>query len=189
VGRGALAGPVLVGAVAMPVGFKTRKKGLPILKDSKKLSESQREEWVSFIKKSEEVVVETARVSAGVVDRINISQAGNLAGSRAMERLIKRVGEKNIKGIILDKGLKLGILSSVKIKTEVKADEKYKEVMLASVMAKVERDKYMKRLHKKFPNYGFLNHVGYGTEEHRKQIKLCGLSDIHRKSFCGKLIF
>ncbi|MFA5173527.1 MAG: ribonuclease HII [Candidatus Paceibacterota bacterium] len=191
VGRGALAGPVVVGVAAVPYGFKMKEKDLPILKDSKKLSEKQREEWFSFIKKEPKIFFGTARVNVLGIDKINITQAANLAAGRAIFKLIKKIGEKNIKSIVLDGGLFIKnkrfqeeIFKKTDKKTLPKADEKFKEVMLASIMAKITRDRYMKKLHKKFPEYGFDRHVGYGTKLHREKIKLCGISLAHRRSFC-----
>jgi ribonuclease HII len=195
VGRGALAGPVMVGVAAIPFGFRIKEKGLPTLQDSKKLSEKQREEWFSFIKKEPKILFETARVNVLRIDKINITQAANLAAFRAILKLVKKMGEKNIKSIVLDGGLfiknrkfQAEAFKKIDKKTLPKADEKFKEVMLASIMAKVKRDKYMKKLHKKFPEYGFDRHAGYGTKFHREKIKLCGVSLVHRRSFCKFLV-
>lgn len=206
VGRGALAGPVVVGVAAIPFGFKIKEKGLPALKDSKKLSEKQREEWFSFIKKEPKIIFETARVNVLKIDKINITQAANVAAGRAVLRLMKKAGRENIRSVILDGGLYLKIpnvrrqIGKTKetdyfkgqkrlmtARTIVRADEKFKEVALASIVAKVGRDRFMRRLHKKFPEYGFDRHVGYGTKFHKEKIRLCGVSAVHRKSFCGFL--
>ncbi|MDD4761816.1 MAG: ribonuclease HII [Candidatus Pacebacteria bacterium] len=189
VGRGALAGPVVVGAVA--ILDSNKKECFRILKDSKKLSEKQREKWFDFIKREPKIFFKTARVNPKGVDRINVTQAANLAAWRSVFELVRRIGEKNVKSIILDGGLfiknkefQAKTFKKIDKKTLIKADEKFKEVMLASIAAKVVRDRYMQKIHKKFPEYGFNRHVGYGTKLHKEKIKLCGLSLAHRRSFC-----
>lgn len=190
VGRGPLAGPVTVSAVAVPVNFKLPLNFQFKLKDSKQLTENQREAWFGHIKKYPEIYRAVASVYPKVIDRINISRAANLAATRAFKKLVGNylkttVGSK----VFLDGGLFLNVkvLSAIgcKIipKTIVRADEKYNCVKLASIIAKVTRDKAMKRNHKKFPSYNFERHKGYGTKAHIAAIKKYGLSPIHRRSF------
>jgi ribonuclease HII len=71
----------------------------------------------------------------------------------------------------------------INVKTIIKGDEKIPAIALASIVAKVKRDKLMRRLHKKYPRYDFINNVGYGTRRHIRAIKKFGLSPIHRRSF------
>ncbi|MBI5147732.1 MAG: ribonuclease HII [Parcubacteria group bacterium] len=188
VGRGALAGPVAVAAVLLPSGFgrEIAKAGLP-MRDSKKLSPKQRENWFRFIKNHPKIFYAVASVSPKIIDEINISQAANLAATRAFHRLIanRKAQSKHYK-VFLDGGLylqkipysKFHILNSI-----IKGDEKIPAISLASVVAKVTRDKKMKKLHEKYPRYDFMNNVGYGTEGHIKAIKKCGHSAVHRRSF------
>ncbi|MEK7634624.1 MAG: ribonuclease HII [Patescibacteria group bacterium] len=194
VGRGALAGPVVVAALALPKKFN-----LPIgrinfqlskLKDSKKLSPRQREVWFQYIKELS-LSYGIAAVSPKIIDKINISQAANLAATKALKKLLtdnKQLTTNNYK-VFLDGGLY--IKSKIKnqnfinsnFKTVIKGDEKIPAISLASIVAKVYRDKLMKKLHKKYPRYDFINNVGYGTKKHIKAIKKFGHSSIHRKSF------
>ena len=192
VGRGALAGPVVVAAVLLPQNFQfpsARWRTKLKLRDSKKLSPRQREIWFNFIKQ-QKIPFAIAGVSPKIIDKINISQAANLAASRALLKLIKsyKLKIKNFK-VRLDGGLYVKNLSAsqrtknYKIKTIIKGDEKIPAISLASIVAKINRDRYMKKLHKKYPRYDFINNVGYGTKNHIKAIKKYGLSPIHRKSF------
>ena len=205
VGRGALAGPVTVVALALQINIRTSQVhktcDVPKLKDSKKLSSKQREEWFKWIKKHTNKLENVSMfyavksVSPKIIDKINISQAANLAATNALRRLIQN-SEFRIQNykVYLDGGLYINKskiknqksklqLKNIKIKTVIKGDEKIKAISLASIVAKVHRDKLMKRLHKKYPRYDFIHNVGYGTRKHIKAIKKYGLSPIHRKSF------
>jgi ribonuclease HII len=186
VGRGSLAGPVVVAAAALPEKLK-----LPKLKDSKKLTPQAREHFWRYAKKSRVIFFETARVYPSLIDEINISQAANLAATRALERLLKKgkFGDRKLK-VFLDGGLYLLRTGSfwangylLKAKTVVKGDERIDAIKLASVVAKVVRDRYMLKIHQLYPQYGFNFHKGYGTKFHRQAIRRYGLLKIHRKSF------
>ncbi|MBI5306363.1 ribonuclease HII [Candidatus Wolfebacteria bacterium] len=191
VGRGALAGPVVVAALALPKKFKIDKKllnlKLPKLKDSKKLSPRQREIWFKWIKEQKLNYV-VASVPPKIIDKINISNAANLAATRSVKKLTKsyKLKAKNYR-VYLDGGLYLKNLKPktlhLKSKTIIKGDEKIPAISLASIVAKVHRDKLMKKLHEKYPRYDFINNVGYGVKKHIKAIKKFGFSKIHRKSF------
>ncbi len=194
VGRGPLAGPVTVAAVAT-TNLKSQISNLKNLKlrDSKKLSPRQREIWFKFIKENKKIYYAIASVSPKIIDRINISRAANLAATRALARLLanKKLATRDLK-IFLDGGLHLNTKTLMpngywlNSKTLVKADEKIPAVSLASIVAKVTRDRRMKKLHKKFPQYDFINNVGYGTKKHIKAIKKYGLCKIHRRTFAKK---
>lgn len=192
-GRGCLAGPVVVAALALPKNFKINKKLLslkfPELRDSKKLTFLQREIWFQFIKKSA-LCYSISLVSPKIIDKINISNAANLAATRVFFKLTAGQNDlANRAKIYLDGGLylnKKSLLASGYIlnpQTIIKGDEKIPAISLASIVAKVYRDRLMKRLHKKYPQYDFINNVGYGTKKHIKAIKKFGYSKIHRKSF------
>ncbi len=198
VGRGSLAGPVMVAALAMPMNLKLKIKSANWriklkLRDSKKLSLKQREEWFKFIKQ-QKIYFVVASVSPKIIDKINVSQAANLAATKALQRLIKNY-ELRIKNcaIYLDGGLYIKSkiknqksklqFKNLKTKTIIRGDEKIPAISLASIVAKVHRDKLMKRLHKKYPRYDFINNVGYGTKKHIKALRKFGHSLIHRKTF------
>jgi len=183
VGRGSLAGPVTVGAVLL----KKKTDMPPGLKDSKKLSPGQRENWFRFIRAREKegiLFFAYASVSPSVVDRLNISRAANLAAFRAIRKVMRKSGTKtsNLK-IFLDRGLK--IPSGYNQTSMIKADEKIPVVSMASIAAKVSRDAYMIRASRKYPGYGFEFHKGYGTDFHRKVIRKKGPLKIHRLTFLG----
>ncbi len=180
VGRGPLAGPVTVCAAAIPRGMKfTPLENGVRLDDSKKLTAKSREAWVKKLKKAG-VAFAVTSISPAVIDRVNISRAANLAVKRSLKKLTEEKGipiEHSV--VFLDGGLFVegG-------RTMIKADQKINAVRAASVLAKVHRDRYMKRLSIKYPAYGFERHVGYGTRAHLAAIKKHGLSPVHRKTFC-----
>ncbi len=196
VGRGALAGPVVVAVAALPVGFAPRSRALGALKDSKKLSARQREAWAAYFNGQRNagrsaVVFSIARVYPRQIEKINISKAANMAAERAFGRLMVAHGGGIKTGtkcrIFLDGGLFLGNGTQPKnAKTIIKADEKIAAVKVASIVAKVYRDRLMCRLAKKYPQYGFDIHKGYGTAAHRRAIKKHGPCPAHRLTFTGK---
>jgi ribonuclease HII len=186
VGRGPLAGPVVVCALLMPAGLKFDRKGL---RDSKKLTETSREDWVRKIEKHPDISYALARISPKTIDRINISKAANLAAFRAFTRLAAKMNltAKNC-SVYLDGGLYLGNGSGrLPGKTVVKGDETIPAVSLASIVAKVRRDATMVRHAKDFPGYGFEVHKGYGTAMHLKALRRIGPSSAHRLTFLKKL--
>ncbi|MEK7566246.1 MAG: ribonuclease HII [Patescibacteria group bacterium] len=194
VGRGPLAGPVTVAAVLLTANLKTYKlKNLKTpLRDSKKLNPKQRKIWFYFIKK-QKIPYAVANVFPKTIDKINISKAANLAATKVLGKLItnnRQLTTDNLK-ILLDGGLKVNPNPKTKkfknLKTIIKGDEKIPAISLASIIAKVRRDKYMEKMHKKFPQYNFKRHKGYGTEIHYKLLKKNGASKIHRKSFLSSL--
>ena len=186
VGRGPLAGPVITSAVLLPPKLKIKKRGLKI-KDSKKLTAKQRLQWYQWLKTHPQIKFAVARCQPTTIDRLNISQAANLASYRALIRLTHN--SKFIIGktkILLDGGLKLP--SHISHKTIIKGDEKYNAIKLASILAKVTRDKFMEKKHKLFPQYGFIKHKGYGTKKHIQAIKKHGPCSLHRLTFISKFV-
>jgi ribonuclease HII len=195
VGRGALAGPVTVGVVALPsgakFGFSELKSRKLHLRDSKKLTPKERERWVFYLKRRKDIFSAVASVAPGTIDRINVSQAANLAATRAFRKLMKKNPFLSDRPkIFLDGGLYLNKKAEEKLKarTIIRGDEKITAIKLASIVAKVHRDRLMARRHEKYPHYDFPKHKGYGTAHHMKSLKRHGLSEIHRKSFCRKFI-
>jgi ribonuclease HII len=188
VGRGALAGPVVVAAAMMPSNFKLNGKAPGILKDSKKLSASKREEWFTYLMVHPKISFALARVYPRRIEKLNISGAANAAAEKAFNRVLMASGvhSKECK-TYLDGGLFLGSKNTQgkHAKTIVKGDEKIRAVAAASIIAKVSRDRFMCRLGKKHPEYHFEVHKGYGTEAHMKAIRLNGPSVVHRLTFLG----
>ena len=193
VGRGPLAGPVTICAVVCDKKLYTKLKKdrqlPPLGKDSKKLSQRDRERYARNITKSVQgrtldnfgfVVV---NVSNKIIDKKGISFCIKNAITDGIKKL--KLKPKDCE-VLLDGGLKAPI-EFKKQKTIIKGDEKEKIIAWASILAKVSRDALMCRLAKKYPKYGFEIHKGYGTLKHRKMIKKYGLSNVHRKSFCRSI--
>jgi len=182
-GRGPLAGPVTVGVALTfrEIKFPQDKK----FADSKKLSQKQREEWFDFIKNHPQIYFASASVSAKVIDKIGISKATHTAISRALKKL------KNIRHSVFDiinaelmlDGLLHAPSEYKNQKTVIKGDEKIPVIALASIVAKVTRDRKMVRMAKRYPEYGFEIHKGYGTKSHYEKIKRHKISAEHRKTF------
>lgn len=193
-GRGPLAGPVAVAGVRIKdKGQRTphqnkfgagQVKILRGIKDSKKLTAKQREEWFRILTDHPKIEWAVARVWPKVIDRINIAQAANLGARRVHRRLSldgKRLSLGRTTFAVLDGSLYLP--AYIPHETIIKGDEKIPVIAAASIIAKVTRDRTMLRLHKKYPQYGFDMHKGYGTKLHRMALRRFGHSEIHRKSF------
>ena len=181
VGRGPYAGPLVIGACILPLNRKNF-SWISELNDSKKLSEKKREELYKKIK-SEAPASATGWVSSKELDEIGMSEALRLATRRAVEKI--REQKAPFSEIVID-GISNFLIDTTLEKyvtTMKKADFFVKEVSAASIVAKVERDNYMKDLAKKYPGYGFENHVGYGTALHQKAMEELGLTPEHRRSF------
>lgn len=180
-GRGPLAGPVSVGVVVAPIEFKTVFKKYAI-KDSKKLSEKNRERWYKWLSKERrlgKVNFATALISHEVIDNKGIVYAVKLGIKRCLNRLNLR---PSVCQVLLDGSLKAPLLFKNQT-TIIRGDETVPIIALASIAAKVRRDRYMCRLAKKFPKYQFEIHKGYGTKAHYQALKKYGLSTVHRLSF------
>ncbi len=179
VGRGPLAGPLVIGAVIMP---EEEKEWFTELKDSKKLAQKKRE-VLSEIIWQEAAAVGLGWVSAEELDNIGISEALRLATKRAVKSAQEL--HASFSQIVIDG--KVNFLAGTALEkfvtTVVKADDLIREVSAASIVAKVARDKYMIELAEKYPEYGFEKHVGYGTAKHREAINRFGICPEHRKSF------
>lgn len=173
-GRGPLAGDVYAAAVIL--SDKTLIEGL---NDSKKLSEKRREELFDIIiQKADAYCIATA--SAAEIDELNILQATMLAMKRAVSGL-------NIQPkLALVDGNRLPQLCC-NAEYVIKGDAKSASIAAASVLAKVARDRYMKKLAEDYPQYAFDKHKGYGTKLHYEMIEKYGISDVHRKSFLKRL--
>ncbi len=199
VGRGSLAGPIVVVAAMIPTGLKVRNSSLGTMFDSKKLSAEKRELWNKYFRNHPRIKFALAKISPRVIDRINISRSANRATLRAYQKLISKIqhlppeedpprAETPSTTIFLDGGLYLGNgKNRFLAKTVIRGDEKIQSIMIASIIAKVYRDKLMSRLSKKISGYGFEIHKGYGTKAHLRAIKKLGPSPVHRLSFLKNL--
>ncbi len=184
-GRGPLAGSVAVGAVMIPIGFDWRL--LEGVRDSKKLSEKVREdifERTRELEKASALQFAVSTSSAAYIDTYGIVPAIKRALTEALSRF--EIEPKDCR-VLLD-----GSLSApaeyIHQETIIRGDDTEPVISLASIMAKVTRDRMMKRLSPKYPEYDFHAHKGYGTASHLSAIRRCGLSDIHRTTFCSGLL-
>ncbi len=170
-GRGCYAGPVYAAAVILPKDFYH-----PLLNDSKKLTEQQRELLRPVIEK-ESIAFAVTAVDNREIDKINILQASYAAMHRSLDKL-----DVSPELLLVD-GNRFKPYKSIRHECIVKGDGKYAAIAAASVLAKTYRDEYMLQLHNEFPFYGWNRNKGYGTETHRKAIFSNGLCKYHRMSF------
>lgn len=173
-GRGALAGPVSVGAVILP-NVPRLSRTLSGVRDSKQMTPPQRARWAVTIQ-------QTARAwclgwaSADEIDSLGISAATRLASERALAALPLLPDH-----LLTD--FRLNPDTDIPITSIVKGDQKSLSIASASVLAKTARDALMRELDTQYPGYGFARHKGYGTVVHREAIERLGHSPIHRKTF------
>lgn len=175
-GRGPLCGPVVASAVILD-------KNMIIegVNDSKKLTEKKREELYEKIM-SNALSVGIGMADINEIEELNILGATKLAMTRAVENLkikpdyVLIDGNQNVKTIEIEQ------------KTLVSGDSKSLSIACASIIAKVTRDRLLRDMDEKYPEYGFAKHKGYGTKAHIEAIKKYGITDIHRPSFCKKFI-
>lgn len=177
VGRGAIAGPLVLGAVLAEDNLKNRKI-LRGIKDSKKLTFNQRILWFNKFQKTKFKFYDIF-ISNKIIDQKGMSFALKIG----IEKLLKKIKIKP-SIVLLDGGLKAP--KEYQQKTIIKGDEKNPFIAAASIYAKVKRDLYMIELDKKYC-YCFKDHKGYGTKKHFELIKKNGISKIHRQSFLKKL--
>ena len=183
VGRGPLAGPLVVGAVVLP---DERPAWVAELKDSKKLSAKKREKFAEILR-VEAPAWGLGWVSPVEIDELGMSESLKLATRRAVEE-VQRMARRHrvsFSQIIIDG--KVNFLAGTRLEkfvsTAVKADDLIREVSAASIVAKVARDQYMVEMGAKFPGYGFEKHMGYGTAAHIAAIHEKGICPEHRRSF------
>ena len=170
VGRGPLAGPLVVAAVVLG-------KHVPRdLDDSKKITAKKREALAMEIKRTAEAIG-LGWVSAKVLDDIGMSESLKLATQLAVNQV-----RTDYEQIVIDGTINF-LPDKSNVITMIKADSRVKAVSAASIIAKVARDNYMKNCNEIWPEYGFDKHVGYGTAYHLSAIQQYGASPIHRLSF------
>ena len=183
VGRGPYAGPLVIGACILGDWQNSENtEWIEKLTDSKKLSAKRRDELYVLIKEKA-LAAATGWVSSVEIDEIGLSEALRLATRRAVEQIQKT--KVPFSEIIIDGTM--NFLAGTKLEKYVstlkKGDFLVKEISAASILAKVERDKYMAELDAVYPEYGFGKHVGYGTAAHQKAMEEFGLTPEHRRSF------
>jgi ribonuclease HII len=178
-GRGPLAGPVYAAAVFLPIDFSH-----PFLNDSKKLSVARRESIYEELVENADVIISSARASVKEIETLNILQATHLAMKRAVLALV------DAPDIALIDGLKVRGFPFPQ-QAVVGGDGLSLSIAAASIVAKVERDRYMIAQSKKFPEYGFEKHKGYGTRQHMEALRSHGPCPLHRKTFApiAQLVF
>jgi ribonuclease HII len=170
-GRGCYAGPVFAAAVILPKDFFH-----PLLNDSKKLSEKQRDILRPIIEK-ESIAFGVAPVDNEEIDQINILQASYKAMHLSIDQLKPKPNS-----LLID-GNRFKLYKKISHQCIVKGDGKFACIAAASILAKTYRDEYMNLIHKEFPDYGWDKNKGYGTAVHRSAIERMGLCKYHRKSF------
>ncbi|WP_291117846.1 ribonuclease HII [Flavobacterium sp. UBA6135] len=170
-GRGCLAGPVTAAAVILPENFQ-----LPLLNDSKKLSEKNRFELKPTIEEYA-IAFAVTHLEPEIIDEINILNAS----IKAMQESIMRLNPIPLY-IIVD-GNRFYPFNDTPFSCIIKGDGKYLSIAAASVLAKTYRDEYMNRIHEEFPMYNWKKNKGYPTIEHRDAIQKYGITKYHRKSF------
>lgn len=170
VGRGALAGPVYAAAVILP-----RFHGIKGMDDSKKLAPEAREELAPKIRRKA-VAWAVASASLEEIERLNILHASLLAMQRAVQALAVAPASLRVDGIHAP-------AVACPVETIVGGDARVGSIMAASILAKVERDAEMCRLHQQFPGYGFAGNKGYGTPEHLAALQRLGPCAVHRRLF------
>lgn len=177
-GRGPLAGPVVAAAVILPIRWV--QTGFPsahdFLTDSKKLTAAQRILLFEWLQREEEIQWSVAAVDAEEIDRMNILQATWLAMKHAVESLPVPPVHCLVDGLPVQ-GMPCPHTALVN------GDARSYSIAAASVIAKVTRDRFMEACDKEFPNYGFREHKGYGTQRHLDAISRFGPCALHRRSF------
>lgn len=183
-GRGPLAGPVVASAVVLKTWDSimdvTDDPSFELIRDSKTLSEKQREKALLLIEENFHIGIGIC--SHDTIDRINILEATYLAMKKALTDLASKINRRD-NCIILVDGNKIIPSLSLEQRAIIGGDGSVKSISAASIVAKVTRDRIMKEMHKKYPEYGFTRHKGYGTKYHLEKINLCGACPIHRLSF------
>lgn len=172
VGRGCLAGPVVAAAVVLSKPLSG------VFFDSKILTEARREELFEIVKAEHQWAVGFASVLE--IDRINIFHASHLAMRRAVNGLRLKSGH-----VLVDGKFIIPSLRGLSQTALIKGDSRAEPISAASIVAKVTRDRLMKDLARKYPQYGFEVHKGYATEQHRKALAQVGPCRMHRRSFRG----
>lgn len=170
-GRGPLAGPVVAAACILPADYKNDS-----INDSKQLTEKKREELFDIIKK-DAIAYGVGIIDAETIDKVNIYEATKLAMKQAINNL------NHWYDLILTDAMPLKGFD-VEVVPIIKGDAKCLNIAAASIIAKVTRDHMLDELDKKYPEYGFKDHKGYGTAKHMEALKKYGpIKGVHRYSY------
>lgn len=181
VGRGAFAGPVVVGAVVFDKNVD--KKVVCEVTDSKLLKPLKRKFLEKIIKENALLALSTS-ISVSFISKHGIGKATAAAFRKAIGQIQKQLNDG--KHFVLVDGFYVRYLRGIGLQNQkaiIKGDQKSLSIAAASIIAKVYRDQLMKTLGKKYPKYGFAKNKGYGTKKHQEALKKYGLSNVHRKSF------
>ena len=178
-GRGPWAGPVVACALMFPQKSGFSGPQIHGLKDSKQLNREQREKI--YKKLVDKAIFGVGRAEHHEIDALGLTKATNVAYKRAIEALLEQKEARQPELMLLDGRDKFHL--PFQYKSIIKGDAKVKIIACASIIAKVERDKLMREHAKKFPEYGFEDHKGYGTKRHQKALKEHGACEIHRASY------
>lgn len=178
-GRGALAGPVAVGAVILPDNEPLLLQALAGVRDSKQMTPLRRESLAPRIKETA-LAWSVAFASAEEIDTLGIVPATRIAAMRALRGLSILP-----QYLLTDFRLELPQLELSQTSI-VKGDAHCLSIAAASVLAKTVRDELMRELDSQYPDYGLGKHKGYGTQAHRSAMKRLGYSSIHRRTFILK---
>ena len=171
-GRGPLAGAVFVAMAIMPLDENSI---IPGVDDSKKLSPTKRKFLFDKIK-SKAIASSICSIDEKTIDRINILEATKLGINKCLKEISIKPDY-----CLVDYVAKLNL--DVPFSTIIKGDALSYSIACASILAKVARDEYMDEMDKKYPNYNFTKHKGYGTKLHYECLDKYGISEIHRRTF------
>jgi|TARA_B100001094_G_scaffold299380_1_gene324044 ribonuclease HII len=170
-GRGCLAGPVTAAAVILKKNFLNND-----INDSKKISKKNRYKLKDIIEK-EALEFSFTHIFPKKIDEINILNSSILAMQKSIGKLFTKID------LIIVDGNKFKSYKNIPHQTIIKGDEKFLSIAAASIIAKTERDNYMNKIHKEYPQYGWDKNKGYPTKFHKEAILKYGITKYHRKSF------
>ena len=170
-GRGCLAGPVTAAAIILKKNFLNND-----IDDSKKISKKNRYKLKDIIEK-EALEFSFTHIFPKKIDEINILNSSILAMQKSIGKLFTKID------LIIVDGNKFKSYKNIPHQTIIKGDEKFLSIAAASIIAKTERDNYMNKIHKEYPQYGWDKNKGYPTKFHKEAILKYGITKYHRKSF------
>jgi len=171
-------------AIVLPVASRDFADLSVIVRDSKEMAPAAREAAYRRIIRHKKLVCASAAVGEKIIDKINILEASKLAMARAVGRVKKRMAnEIGARGVICLIDGNFSIKIPYKQKSIIGGDAKVFCVAAASIVAKVRRDRLMKRIARLYPAYDFARHKGYGTKKHLAAIGKHGLCPVHRRTF------